>query len=182
MVPCGPVRTVAASRQVFRPKCIMTEKNALVMGIKMKRARNRTVEQRFWDMVNKTETCWLWTGFISPDGYGRFNDGTDDRHNQCSHRWIYNHLKGEIEEGLEIDHLCRNRACVNPGHLEAVTHHENLMRGDSPPARHARKTHCIHGHALTPENILAGQGPNCRKCRVCKNIRQREMRRRVNHA
>jgi hypothetical protein len=71
---------------------------------------------------------------------------------------------GEMPDGCEIDHLCRIRSCCNPDHLQAVSHKANVLRGESPSARHARKTHCCHGHELTPGNIYLSK----RGVRVCK--------------
>jgi hypothetical protein len=83
-----------------------------------------TVIERFWSFVNKTEGCWVWTGFIRPDGYGTF------RHPETryAHVAAYLMLVGPVEEGLEIDHLCRVRHCVRPEHLEAVTPRVNASR------------------------------------------------------
>lgn len=89
-------------------------------------------EDRFWKRVNKTDTCWLWTGGQIGKGYGvfRLNGG-----GKLAHRVAYQFVKGEIPEGLEIDHLCKVRHCVNPSHLEAVTRLENMLRSDNHIAK-----------------------------------------------
>jgi hypothetical protein len=90
-------------------------------------AKRTPPEERFWPKVCKTETCWLWTAFKNRDGYGRFNAGGNQP--VLVHRFAYELLVGPIAEGLELDHLCRVRACVRPEHLEPVPHRENLRRG-----------------------------------------------------
>lgn len=89
--------------------------------------------------------CWEWTAGKHPRGYGQFyGDGK-----RCgAHRFSYIYHKGSIPEDKEIDHLCRNTSCVNPDHLEAVSHHENVLRGESIQAINARKKTCIRGHIL----------------------------------
>lgn len=83
-----------------------------------------------------------------------------------AHRFSYIIHKGEIPPKLVIDHLCRNTLCVNPDHLEAVTHKENLLRGIGPTSINAKKTHCIHGHEYTPQNT--DYKPNgTRRCKTC---------------
>jgi hypothetical protein len=123
--------------------------------------------------IQVTESCWLWTGSCHPDtGYGRiWFDRHDDR---LAHRVIYEWVKGPIPEGLTIDHLCRVRRCVNPAHLEAVTNVENVMRGESPWAQNARKTHCHRGHPFNPENTWLNKG--MRHCRECARQRKRQYR------
>ena len=84
-----------------------------------------TLEERFWFKVNKTDTCWLWTGALRGDGYGKFHV---KRKWVYAHRFAYELLVGPIPDGLELDHLCRIRNCVRPSHLEPVTHQENMQR------------------------------------------------------
>lgn len=106
---------------------------------------------RFWIKVDKTpETgCWHWTSTITTEGYGQF---WFNRRPRLAHRIAYEMMVGPIPEGLVIDHLCRVRHCVNPGHMEPVTQAENNARGLSLSAANARKTHCKHGHPFTLEN------------------------------
>lgn len=86
-----------------------------------------TASQRFWVKVNKTDTCWLWTGYIKSNGYATFYPG-GGRHVDNVHRFALEVTHGPIADGLEVDHLCRVRHCVNPSHLEVVTRRENLDR------------------------------------------------------
>ncbi len=123
-----------------------------------------TVEERFWAKVNKTDGCWLWTGSLTNKGYGSFSY---KGHTVQSHRYAHELLVGLVPEGLEVDHLCRNRACMNPAHLEAVTHRVNLLRGNSFSARYARVTHCPQGHLYNEANTRLSHGR--RLCRTCRN-------------
>ena len=129
-----------------------------------------TLPPRFWAKVNQTPTCWLWTA-STRNGYGAyFHAGQMTP----AHRVAYEHLIGPIPEGLEIDHLCRVRACVNPAHLEPVTHQENQLRGPYIGGK-ANQTHCIHGHEFTPGNTYIR--PNgTRNCLTCITTRTRQRR------
>lgn len=113
--------------------------------------------------------CWQWLAGKNKKGYGtiKFN-GKRVR----AHRWMYQHFVGEIPEGLHLDHLCRNRACVNPAHLEPVTCRENILRGESPSALNARKTHCPLGHEY--ERVTAGERGTMRRCAICARAYDRD--------
>lgn len=127
------------------------------------RGRPRTApERRFWTFVRKLDNgCWQWTGGHLAFGYGMFWDG--DRRVKA-HRWSYEHFVAPIPDGLVIDHLCRNPACVNPSHMEAVTLAENTLRGTAPSALNARKEACPQGH---PYELASGQ-------RICRTCRRRD--------
>lgn len=123
--------------------------------------------QRFLRNVMVTaEGCWLWTASRDKDGYGKFSVGSPPhRWNGRAHRWSYERWVAPIPVGLQVDHLCRTRSCVNPTHLEAVDTLTNLMRGDTHAARNAAKTHCSHGHPYDDENTRrTSKGRTCRTC------------------
>ena len=102
--------------------------------------------------------CWLWQGPLTNAGYGRMSWTAFGRKEGGAHRVSYVAHRGPIPAGLQLDHLCRNRACVRPDHLEPVTNRVNILRGESPSARAARATHCVHGHEFTPENTKVKTG------------------------
>lgn len=136
---------------------------------------------RFWSKVEKTETCWLWTA-ATAHGYGRFRIGSPRGKwlgMVMSHRFAYLSLRGPIPDGLDIDHLCRVRRCVNPDHMEYVTHKVNCQRGVGASAINLRKTHCSFGHEYSGSNLRitpAGRR-SCRKCHVYYETRRRRRRR-----
>lgn len=128
--------------------------------------------ERFWSMVDKegNNGCWLWTGGKRGD-YGFFTIDRDERHTTMgAHRYAYLSSVGPIPEGLQLDHLCRNPPCVNPGHLEPVTIAENLRRGHEATGTGPYATHCIHGHEFTPENTYHRRDRPSRGCRICRTI------------
>jgi hypothetical protein len=129
--------------------------------------------QRYWPKVRALPNgCWLWTGRIDRDGYGRIGG-------KLAHRVGYERLIGPIPDGLTIDHLCRNRPCVYPAHLEPVSQRVNTLRGVSPSAVNARKTHCSAGHGFDERNTyLHSRRRACRQCNS-EAARRYEERRKV---
>jgi hypothetical protein len=135
-----------------------------------------SLEERFASRyaVDPETGCWLWTGATSDSGYAALREGGAASRRLLAHRVSYEIHVGPIPEGLQIDHLCRVRHCVNPAHLEAVTPLENARRVIQRPggnARYGHRTHCDHGHEFTVENTtlryVRGQyhGRRCKACR-----------------
>ena len=118
--------------------------------------------------ITVVDGCWEWGAGKQSRGYGMCWNGEKA---VLAHRFSFEVHKGEIPEGLVIDHLCRNRSCVNPDHLEAVSQRENVRRGNSPRLR-AAQTHCKRGHEYTPENTHSWGGS--RACKSCKAQLARE--------
>lgn len=138
-----------------------------------------TDESRFWQKVDKNgpqpgadtlaagmDRCWIWKGHVGSKGYGK---AWAKKRGWKAHVFSYFVTVGRVPKGKELDHLCELRACVNPGHLEPVTHTENMRRG-----RWGKATHCIWGHEYTPENTGIGtsRGRPQRYCKICLQERQ----------
>ena len=117
--------------------------------------------------------CWLGQGFLNSAGYGR---AKWYGRNWLLHRLVYELMEGPIPKGLTLDHLCRVRSCINPGHVEPVSAGVNTLRGETIPAAHAAKTHCHRGHEFTPENTYRfGPHTRWRQCKACATV-TRELR------
>lgn len=133
---------------------------------------------RFWHQVHRSDKpgdCWLWMSRWAPGGYGMF--GRDDRTRVRAHRYAYEQFRGPIPDGLVIDHLCRMTLCVNPDHLEVVTHQTNILRGVGMGARWAVRDRCEQGHPFTEENTIV-RSDGGRRCRTCFRAFERERSRR----
>lgn len=131
-------------------------------------------EVRFFRLVSQQGDCWLWTG-TKNNGYGAFSLPSKQR--IYAHRWSYQFFIADIPMGLELDHLCVTRSCVNPWHLEPVTRQVNALRSSSPASLNARKTRCANGHEFTDANmVIVSKG---RACRTCQRTYDREYKRRI---
>jgi HNH endonuclease len=135
--------------------------------------------QRFWRFVEiNADGCWQWTGAIrsgtsgNGGGYANFHaiDHTGARH-RYAHRFAYSAFRAAIPRKMDMDHLCRNRACCNPDHLEVVTHRENIRRGEGPVGENGAKTHCKRGHPFDEANTWRDKNGG-RYCRACHAARQ----------
>lgn len=127
----------------------------------------------FWSEVDQSRICWLWTGYVAPNGYGHVRQTT-------AHRVAWEITYGPIPPKHDIDHLCRERSCVRPSHLEPVTRSENMRRGIGPTVLHrkfqAQRT-CKHGHPFDQENTYMSPAGR-RMCRTCMRDASREYQRR----
>ena len=138
----------------------------------MSRWPYETPQERFWAKVERQtqDACWIWMR-VKSRGYGRFwHKGRWEK----AHRFAYELLVGPIPEGLTIDHLCRNRACVNPAHMETVDMRTNLLRGVGPSAIAAKATHCPKGHPYDLLNTYYNPSGH-RRCRICHHQQQQNM-------
>ena len=151
--------------------CTAHYKRNLRWGNPLGSAPRPTPAERFESKIDKSGDCWEWLGTIYKTGYGQFKV---KKKQYLAHRWSYEHYVGPIPEGLVIDHLCRNRSCVNPDHLEPVTNEENLYRGKGYRIMNGMDDSCIHGHKYTPENTYWAPNGRHVRCRTCQREQERK--------
>ncbi len=152
----------------------------------MKLRKIKPIIERLLEFVSPDpfSGCWLWTGAVYASGYAVIGRGRAGTGMRVAHKAAYEHFVGPVPAGMDLDHLCRLRSCVNPAHLEPVTRRENLRRGIGLSAGRFLKspintphTHCLKGHALTPQNSATNGQDGKRRCRLCSNAGQRNLNR-----
>lgn len=145
----------------------VADQERLPEGARQELPKGTPLIARLWHRSTHQDSgCYQWRGSLCRGGYGKLKvDGRTEK----THRVAYEHFVGPIPEGMELDHLCRNRACWNPQHLEPVTGTENTERGYQ--FRNKNKTHCVHGHELSGDNlqlIVRPTGRFHRRCITCR--------------
>lgn len=152
----------------------------------MPNTNQETIYQRIAERITIDENgCWIWNGAKIPAGYGHIRIKGRDKY---THIVMFELTKGDIPAGLELDHLCRNRACCNPEHLEAVTHKVNINRGSRNHGKRFRKIIlvngipvpiCKNGHLLTPDNVISENRGTKTRCLICRRKSKRESAKRI---
>lgn len=147
-----------------------TAMNSIPFEKAMLRLPLRLTEKLRYDAITN---CWIWTACTNGLGYGYLNPiKGEKRGTRRAHRIVYELLVEKIPTGLQCDHLCRNRLCVNPAHIDIVTAQENTLRGTGFAATNAKKTHCQNGHKLTGANLVITSAGS-RQCKICLRFSQR---------
>ena len=137
------------------------------MGRKRETPEQKIIKHISLDAKTK---CWNWTGVPNKDGYGRLTlNNKDERKDWLAHRYVYTYYIGKIKDNMTLDHLCRNRICVNPEHLEPVLIGVNLLRGNTFQAKNSQKISCKRSHMFNNKNTYYHKGH--RHCRTCRRLR-----------
>lgn len=169
-LPSGEERYVVRWTEpgrVSRKKFVRTFAEAEAIARRAPRLTNRTTMGVLTNRltVDAETGCWNVSGSIASNGYPRMSrDGKDVN----THRVMFENWYGDVPEGAQLDHVCRNHRCCNPEHLEPVTQAENIARGMSPGAVAVRSNRCRRGHAFTPENTYTKPSTGHRMCRTCR--------------
>lgn len=165
---CNITGCVRPTKKLHKGRCLTHHTHWLRYGnLILQRTDLLPTKDRILFRIKRAKSCWVWEGSTDSGGYGTININGKTR---GAHRVSYEAFVGEVPKGLELDHLCRNHACVNPKHLDPVTHKENSLRGIGPIPRNARKKRCKRGHLFTKKNTRYfqqsknGVGRSCRKC------------------
>lgn len=135
----------------------------------------KPLSELFWNKVDVgwTDECWNWNGSLGRAGYGQFTTGLVRGYTNVAHRMAYTLINGDPGVDFQVDHLCHNKLCSNPGHLEAVSQQENLRRARIDGLRtYSKSSHCKRGHAFSPENT-GSNGMGGQACKTCKSLNHR---------
>jgi hypothetical protein len=177
MTHCGSDLHVVALQTL-----VNSGQNAALHKISSRNLCHKLLEKVSLGTVRPASGCWKWIGTLLPNGYAQIAIG--GRRKEYIHRLVYTLTYGPIPEGLQLDHLCRNRACCRPDHLQAVSCRENLLRGETMAAKNAIKTACVNGHPygdtnlyLEPYRARSGEVRYGRRCRTCRGLPQKEIAR-----
>jgi len=133
-------------------------------------------KEKFLEKVKVMDSgCWEWQGEIIYSGYGATH--FRGKH-QTAHRVAYLLFRGDIPIGLEPDHICLNKSCVNPEHLRLISHRDNLLASNGVVAKAARQTHCIHGHPFDLFNTIYHKSRKSiqRHCRMCREGKDKTLK------
>lgn len=134
---------------------------------------NERVAQRVFGriLIDAETGCWEWVGSLNDDGYAQF--ALSHTFTKRVARFLYEEEYGPLDPSIHLDHLCRNRPCVNPAHLDPVTPRVNILRGVGPTAINARREYCTNGHDLSDPDVLYVRPNGWRQCRVCQSANAR---------
>lgn len=130
-------------------------------------SENDVLQRRLNEKSRREGECLVFYTTVQPNGYGQMWNG---RRPEQAHRIAYRIAYGDIPRDTEIDHKCRNRACINPEHLQAITHKQNMHLSETVMGLNHRKTHCIRGHELKGDNLRL-EPDGRRQCRACDRVR-----------